>query len=425
MKNDFELPLIPELVSYLEEKKFKKLTDVQVKSFHALMENKNSRILAPTGSGKTLAYILPMVQYIKTVEWDQLPPGQPMAIILAPTRELATQITKVFKEVTHHAKLRVRQLQGGGAKAPQNKRLKMESFDVLISNPGRLVEYLDKGDIKLDSLQFVIADEADQLIAPTFIKEFEKLGKKLSGLSVRIALFSATEPTALSEFVAKVFPDKAFEMMNIGGANVLQKGIDTVNIYVGGKQKLEITELFIKKEAQGSGIIFLNRKEDAESLYTKLKELFPSKKFSMLHGDMEQAQRKMHFEKFRKTGGILVATDIAARGIDLTQLDWVLNYDLPFEAVYYVHRCGRVGRMGKEGRVYNLVSGKDTAIIARINKAIADQTALKIKALEVPQIKAQIKARAEKKKAPVSKVPVIKKTRPKLKPKRTPRYKRK
>ncbi|GAB4022627.1 MAG: hypothetical protein Fur0010_25860 [Bdellovibrio sp.] len=425
MTSEAEISMIEGIQSYLQEKKFKNLTEVQKKSFVALLENKNSRIVAPTGSGKTLAYILPVVQYIKSVEWDQLPEGSPMAIVLAPTRELATQITKVFKEVTHHAKLRVRQLQGGGAKAPQNKRLKTESFDVLITNPGRLVEYLDRGDIKLDSLQFLVADEADQLIAPSFIKEFEKIGKKLAGLPVRIALFSATEPESLSEFITRVFPDKNFENLTIGGSNVLQKGIETVNIYVGGKQKLEITELFIKKEAEGSGIVFLNRKEDAESLFNKLKEIFPSKKFALLHGDMPQNERKKNFEKYRKTGGILVATDIAARGIDLTQLDWVLNYDLPFEAVYYVHRCGRVGRMGKEGRVYNLVSGKDGAIIARINKAIAAQKALKIKALEVPQIKAQQKAKAAKKKAPVSKVPVIKKTRPQIKPKRTPRYKRK
>ena len=288
-----------------------------------------------------------------------------------------------------------------------------------------MLEWVQRGDIKLEQLQFLIADEADQLIAPSFLREFEKIGKILEKHQAKIALYSATEPTVLDELIAKVFPNRQFESVIVGGANMLQKGIDTFNIYVGTRQKVDVTELFIKKEASGSGIIFLNRKEDAVTLMDKLKEIFPAKKFTLLHGDMTQGERKKNFEKYRTTGGILIATDIAARGIDLQQLDWVLNYDLPFEAVYYVHRCGRVGRMGKDGRIYNLVSGKDGLIINRINKAIGEQTALKIKALEVPEIKAQQKAHIAKKKSKASAIPEKKKTRPQVKQKRTPRYKRK
>lgn len=424
MSVDITTELMPELQEFMKEKGFKTFTDVQVQAYKAMGQTHDVRILAPTGSGKTLSYVLPMVQYIKNIEWDSLPSGSPVAIVLAPTRELATQITKVFKDVAHHAKIRVRQLEGG-AKGPQNKRLKIQPFDVLVANPGRLLEWIQRGDIKLDQLQFLIADEADQLIAPSFLKEFEKIGKLLEKHQAKIALFSATEPSVLDELIAKVFPQRQFESVIVGSANMLQKGIDTFNIYVGTRQKVDVTELFIKKEASGSGIIFLNRKEDAESLIEKLKEIFPAKKFSLLHGDMTQAERKKNFEKYRTTGGILIATDIAARGIDLQQLDWVLNYDLPFEAVYYVHRCGRVGRMGKDGRIYNLVSGKDGLIINRINKAIGEQTALKIKALEVPEIKAQQKAHIAKKKKKASAVPEKKKTRPQVKQKRTPRYKRK
>jgi superfamily II DNA/RNA helicase len=201
-----------------------------------------------------------------------------------------------------------------------------------------------------------------------------------------------------------------------------------------------MTEAFLKNQAKGRGIIFVNKHDTVDSLMLDLSAKFPKMKFHALHGEMQARDRKKNYEQFLKAGGILIATDIIARGMHIEDLVWVMNFDLPFEAVYYIHRCGRVGRMNAEGFAYNLVTPKDVNIITRINEAIKNQSAIRLTSFDegkFASVKAAAKPKAstklDKKKQQLTdlKEKVFKKKRPSekkhlktIKTSSTPRYKR-
>ena len=201
-----------------------------------------------------------------------------------------------------------------------------------------------------------------------------------------------------------------------------------------------MTETFLKTQAKGRGIIFVNKHDTVDMLYKTLPEKFPKLKFHSLHGEMEARTRKKNYDQFLKEGGVLISTDITARGMDIDDLVWVMNFDLPFEAVYYIHRCGRVGRNQKEGFAYNLVTPKDMNIISRINEAIKNQSAIKLTSFDEKKFSAvkAIKAKAvgtkldkKKKQLETLKKKVFEKKKPGekrhlkvVKGSSTPRYKR-
>lgn len=402
--------------SFLAEHKIKEPTSIQKLVIPDFIKGKSVNVIAKTGSGKTFCFALPICELVKEAEESRgvVDPkkiqGKPRAVVLAPTRELALQLQKVFKSITHHAKLRVRMLAGGeGPKA--NHVLSRSQIDILIATPGRLSSALKRKELDLKETNYLIMDEADQLLEMGFRRDLENIYKSCDDSLVHLGLFSATHSESLDEFCRTIFSEIDFATYNSQDKNKLTQSVRTFNIYLKDDEKNKMTEAFIKNQANGNGIIFVNKHDTVNTLFVLLQEIFPKIKFHALHGEMEAKDRKKSYDRFLKQGGILISTDITARGMDIDELVWVMNYDLPFEAVYYIHRCGRVGRRQKEGFAYNLVTPKDMNIITRINEAIKNQTAIKLQAFDenkfskVRAIKAKtIETKLDKKKKQLEKL---------------------
>ncbi len=390
----------PTILAFLKENKLKTPTSIQSQVIPDFIKGKSVNVIAKTGSGKTLAFALPICELLKFDEED-FPVAntkenfaRPRAVILAPTRELGTQLFKVFKSIAHHAKMRVRLLAGGeGAKV--NHLLARDHIDILIATPGRLSNALKKKELNLKNTKYIIMDEADQLLDMGFRKDLVNIYGSTDSSLVHVGLFSATSSESLDEFCKTVFNEIEFASYNAEEKNKLSSSVRTFNIYVTDKEKNSMAEAFLKNQAKGRGIIFVNKHETVDSLMAEIAPKFPKMKFHALHGEMEAQERKKNYDRYLKEGGVLISTDITARGMHIEDLVWVMNYDLPFEAIYYIHRCGRVGRMNAEGFAYNLVTPKDANIVTRINEAIKNQSAIRLTAFDENKF-AGVKAIANK-----------------------------
>ncbi len=437
----------PSVLAFLEEHKMKKPTAIQTQVIPDFIKGKSVNVVAKTGSGKTIAFALPICELLKEDEANfpvadkKTAFGKPRAVILAPTRELGLQLHKVFKSVSHHAKMRIRLLAGGeGAKT--NHLLARDNIDVLIATPGRLSSALKKKELNLKETKYLIMDEADQLLDMGFRKDLVNIYGSTDASLVHVGLFSATHSESLADFCKTVFADIEFIDYNTEEKNKLTQTVRTFNIYVTDKEKISMTEAFLKNQAKGRGIIFVNKHETVDSLSLELAPKFPKIKFHSLHGEMEARDRKKNYDRFLKEGGVLISTDITARGMHIDDLIWVMNFDLPFEAVYYIHRCGRVGRMNAEGFAYNLVTPKDANIIVRINEAIKNQSAMRLTTFDEAKFAAvksktqpKVVTKIDKKKKELTelkekitfkkKKAILKKHVKTIKSSSTPRYKRK
>ncbi len=374
---------------FLKEAKIKTPTAVQEKVIPLFLKGETLEVVAKTGAGKTLSFALPLIQKLKEEELKKNKQeellGAPSAIVLAPTRELARQLYFIFKSISHHAKLRVRFL-GGGEGFKKLALLKKESFDVLISVPGKLIHNLDRKHIITDNLKYLILDEADQLLESSFFKDILTINKKIDLTNLQVGLFGATGTLDFVKKIKEAFPSIIFKRIVVDQENTLVPHLETFNMFIEASEKENVLKNFVKKKAKGKGIIFVNRQNEAVKIFNELCESVKHQNFIVLHGEMSAKDRKEAFERFVKEDGVLIATDIAARGIDIKDLYWVLNYDLPFEAVYYVHRSGRAGRGMKSGRVYNFITKFDTNLIARINTAIKNQTSLKLSTIKLKEV---------------------------------------
>lgn len=371
--------LAPEFQAYFKEVGIERPTSVQSKVVPQILEDKSVVCVAQTGTGKTLAYAIPLADLIKKNENPaNSKSGSPVAIVLSPTRELSTQIYKVFKEISHHVKFRTRNLSGGTSKTKMSSVSKSE-FEVLVSTPNRLLSSMRRKEIKFDNLLYFIFDEADQLFDMGFKRDIDNILKKIEFSQTNVNFFSATMPVDVELFIDEKFKKLKPVKITMGDSHKVQSKVDTFNIFISNNERNEMTKQFIKKTAVGRGIIFINQKNQAEDLYKFLKEAKEDFKIGLLHGDLTPAQRKkIHHDFSNKKFQILLATDIAARGIDIKDLNWVFNYSLPKSSIYYLHRSGRVARAGRKGIVYNLISSRDAGFIDKINEAIKSQSLMKI-----------------------------------------------
>jgi superfamily II DNA/RNA helicase len=422
MEHPFKQLNLTHLDGFIEEMKFKTPTDVQQKIIPLMLNGDNVLVSAPTGSGKTLTFAMPMVEMFKTIE-KQLgdETSAPYAVILAPTRELAIQIHSVFKSLAHHSKMRSRLLIGG-VKSKESKDNLRGSIDFLITVPGRFLSCLKKGEVKLTRMNHLVLDEADQFFDLGFKREMADIWSQIKELDIQLSLFSATKPKDMDKKVADVFDGATLKMVDVGGRNIVTKEIDTFNVMLHEGEKKEMLYALLKERARGTGIIFANRKEKVEEVYENIKDQVGSRTIHILHGGMQTRERNKSFKAFVKEKGLLICTDVAARGIDMKEVGWVLNYDLPVWSVYYIHRCGRAGRGGTKGFVVNFVTPKESHLLEGINHAIKNQSALRLDLLKQRSGTQKSKTAKTGKSAKVSKkaAAVKKKTR-----KHTPRYKRK
>jgi len=392
------LELHPAFKGFFTEQNFKKPTEVQRKTIPLLLARKSVVAVSETGSGKTLAYALPLFHALKTDEEKHganTLKGTPRAMVLAPTRELANQIYRVMKGVSHHVKLRVRLLTGGDSHE-RTKSMAHSSFDILIATPSRVKSAIKNKELSLGHLKIFVMDEADNLFEMGFKKDIEGMLLEADLSLLQLGFFTATMPPVFDAFLTERFPGKKLERVAFESASRPQVRIDTYNVRTEPEEKNRIVRMFLEKEAKGRGIIFTNQKNQAEEVFKFLKEKMPALKVKVLHGDMEADAREEALTSFiDKKAQVLVATDVAARGIDIEDLAWVVNYGLPKSAIYYLHRCGRVGRGGKHGVVYNLVASHDGKMITEINQAIQAQTHLPLQMIPDAKLNQQARDRAK------------------------------
>lgn len=397
-------------LTYIKEKSFKTPTKIQTLVIPEIIEGNSVVALAPTGTGKTLSFSLPLMEKVKEVENDlKKEKGSPLAIILSPIKELSYQIYEELKDISHHHKMRVRKLLGGTT-SKGTKELARKEFEILVASPERLASAVKNKEIKLDQVQFFILDEADQLLDLGFSNTIEKFYKEMR--SPVVGLFSATVPEKLEDFLKEPFQGLKFKKLVDEGAHKVAGNIETFNISVEIGKKNDFALEFILSSAKGQGLLFCNLKKNVKDLekylIAKREELLEKQKntknkqvkklkipsFAVFHGDLEAKERTKIITDFKKKKfSFLICSDIAARGLHIQQLTWILNYDLPSTPLYYLHRAGRTGRQGAPGKVFNFVTKakRDQLNIQKINKTIKNQLSFQID--EINYLDSAIKAK--------------------------------
>jgi superfamily II DNA/RNA helicase len=394
-----DVELHPSLNGFFEEKGFKTATLIQKRVIPEILDRKSLIVLSETGSGKTLAYALPIASRIKEREERtgvNTVKGAPYALIVAPTRELASQIFQVFKGISYHAKVRVRDLTGGDTHAKM-KSVASGSYEILIATPSRVKSALQKKELQLGQLQYVVFDEADQLFDMGFKRDLDFMIEYFDMNQVQFNFITATLPIEVENYIMEKFAEVKFTRIASDVSHAPQSRIETYNVKVTPEEKAMVVRMFLEKQAKGRGIIFTNQQNQADDLFKYLSEKMPKLKVRVLHGQLEKKERESAIRAFvEKKAQILVATDIAARGIDIPDLEWVVNFGLPKTGIYYLHRCGRVARGGRKGIVYNLVAHHDAKMIAMINQAIQTQQHLNLDIIPEEKMKAEKKVFVKK-----------------------------
>lgn len=395
----------PSLEGYFQEQGLKTATLIQKRVIPEIINRKSVVVLSETGSGKTLSYALPIVSNLKKREEKNgvnTQRGTPFALIVAPTRELASQIFNVFKGISYHSKIRVRDLTGGDTHAKM-KSVAASSYEILIATPSRVKSAIQKKELSLNQLQYVIFDEADQLFDMGFKRDLDFMIEYFDLSMIQLGFITATLPVEVENYIMEKFPEVKFQRIASDVSHAPQSRIETYNVKITPSEKDMVVRMFLEKQAQGRGIIFTNQRNQAEDLNKYLTEKMPKLKTKLLHGDLEKKDREAAIRAFvEKKAQVLIATDVAARGIDIPDLQWVLNYGLPKTGIYYLHRCGRVARGGRKGIVYNLVASHDAKMINQINEAIINQKHLNLDVIPENKMKEETKVAPKVEKKPAT-----------------------
>ena len=364
-----ELGLRQDLLTYIQKKGFKNPTEVQQLAIPKLLEDDKDLIVqAQTGTGKTAAFGLPIVQLI-----DQSK-NHVQAIVLAPTRELAIQVKDEIDSLCIGSDIRTVTIYGGQAIETQFKALK-KGPQIVVGTPGRVIDHLKRKTLNLEKVSNLILDEADEMLNMGFIEDLEVILAKTNPQK-RTCMFSATMPKRICELAENYMNSP--ETVRVKGQNISTDKIEQQFIKVKSKDKVEALSRYLQFEFNSHCIIFCRTRADVDSL---AKELNTRGVFCQgIHGEISQSQREKTLQSFReKHLKALVATDVAARGIDVTDVTHVINFSIPNDPETYVHRIGRTGRAGKKGKALTFVLPSEyrkLMFIQRITKMTIEQTEL-------------------------------------------------
>jgi ATP-dependent RNA helicase DeaD len=362
MKMSFEqLGLDSDLLQAVAGMGFTEPTAIQAQSIPVLLQGEKDFLgLAQTGTGKTAAFGLPLLQLID--------PGKkyPQALIVCPTRELCMQITHELDLFKQHKKgIQVTAVYGGASISQQVRDLKRGTH-IVVATPGRLIDLIERKAIDLENIKYVVLDEADEMLNMGFQEDVEFILKNAVNRD-SIWLFSATMPQAIRK-VVKTYMDNPAEV-SVGKVNAGNKSIDHQYYIINGNQRYEALKRLIDFNPGIYGLIFTRTKVDAQDITEKL--VREGYDVDAIHGDLNQGQRDKVMGAFRsKALQLLIATDVAARGIDVTGITHVINFELPDDMEVYTHRSGRTGRAGNTGICLSLVSAREAGKIRMIEKMI-------------------------------------------------------
>ncbi len=360
-----KLGLSENTLKAIEEAGYTKPTPIQEKTVPLLLDKKDVVALAQTGSGKTASFILPLLDILSR---GRAKARMPRSLIMEPTRELAAQVAEDFATYGKHHKFTVALLIGGESFGDQEKLL-AKGVDVLIATPGRLIDLHERGKILLNDVKMFVIDEADRMLDMGFIPDIEKIAKLLP--SHQTALFSATMPTAVEKLTKQFLKDA--EQITISQPTKTATNIEQYSLRVADKDKREALRAILRNEKLSQVIVFCNRKREVDIVTNSMKRY--KFKAGAMHGDLTQSERNKTLKAFKDGEiDILVASDVAARGLDVESLSAVINFHVPNNLEDYIHRIGRTGRAGKEGKAFTLVCPKEEknykVITANLKKTI-------------------------------------------------------
>ena len=346
-----DLGLSDELSRAVADLGYETPTPIQEKSIPVVLMGRDILGSAQTGTGKTASFTLPMIDILAS---GRAKARLPRSLILAPTRELAAQVADSFEKFSVNNKLSMALLIGGVSFADQNAALS-KGVDVLIATPGRLLDHFERGKVLLNDVKVLVIDEADRMLDMGFIPDVEKIVGLLPRMRQTL-FFSATLSDDIQKLGSKFVMNP--KIIEIAPPASTAETVAQHLIWTDSKAKRQVLRDLLAAEKVKNAVIFCNRKRDISTLVTSLTR----HGFSAvaLHGDMTQSSRLEALQKF-KDGDVplMIASDVAARGLDIAGLSHVFNFDVPMSAEDYVHRIGRTGRAGKSGRAFTIAAGKD------------------------------------------------------------------
>ncbi len=382
MKTFRELNLEERILKAIEKKGFEEPTPIQELTIPRLLScDVNLIAKARTGTGKTAAFALPIIQKIKEKS-DMVE-----ALILVPTRELALQVAEETSSFVLSSFPKVATVYGGASMVSQLKALK-EGVQIVVGTPGRVIDHLERGSLDISQIKYFILDEADEMLNMGFLEDIQKIFS-LANKEARILMFSATMPKPILEIASTFMPNyEIIEERSEEMAVVLQEQLFYV---LQEKDKIEALSRLIDSEMDFYALIFCQTKLDTEDVAKALEER--GYDACALHGDIPQTIREKILERFKKKSiKLLVATDVAARGIDIDSIGYVVNYALPFDSAIYTHRIGRTGRAGKKGVAISFARPNER----RRMEYIMRTTGYEIKEGRIPSIKEVIEKKRKR-----------------------------
>jgi ATP-dependent RNA helicase DeaD len=369
-----ELGLPPSLLQAIAQVGYEAPSPIQAMAIPPLLQGKDLLGQAQTGTGKTAAFALPILAQLEANA------GAPQALVLTPTRELAIQVAEAFQRYAHAIPgFHVLPIYGGQGYGTQMSALR-RGLHVIVGTPGRIIDHLDRGSLDLSTLRTLVLDEADEMLRMGFVEEVERI-LSATPKGRQTALFSATMPTEIRRIARTHLREPA--EITIAATTATATNIRQRHWLVSGMHKLDALTRILEVESFDAMIVFTRTKLGTEELAEKLQARgFPA---AAINGDMVQQQRERTIAQLREGEiNILVATDVAARGLDVERISHVINYDLPSDAETYTHRIGRTGRAGRSGEAILFVTPRERGLL----KAIERSTRQPIAAFELPTIRA-------------------------------------
>lgn len=369
-----DLALSDSVLKAIDDMGFEEPSQIQAEAIPVVLEGNDMIGQAQTGTGKTLAFGAPVISKIS----EEGVTNSIDALILTPTRELAIQITDELNRLAKYARTRILPVYGGQSIDRQIKSIK-RGVNIIVGTPGRIKDHINRRTIKLDSIKFLVLDEADEMLDMGFIDDIESIIKSSNG-DRQTMLFSATMPAPIKKLASRYMKNEVKHIAIIKNSLTVDK-IKQYYFEVKNKDKFETLCRIIDADEPESSIIFCKTKRGVDELVESMQ--VRGYNVEGMHGDMNQNQRINTLKKFKEnTLDFLVATDVAARGIDVHDISHVINYDIPQDIESYVHRIGRTGRANKEGIAYSLVTPKEYIMLKQIEKF----TKSKIKRKDIPTV---------------------------------------
>jgi ATP-dependent RNA helicase DeaD len=368
--SDFQFA--PEIMSALDALSFQTPTPIQQQTIPFLLAGKDVLGLAQTGTGKTAAFVLPLLQKLSTAKWSTAP----KALIITPTRELALQVEQHIKDLTKMMpKVESVALCGGQSYTPQVKQLK-KGCSIVVGTPGRILDHIRQNTLNLSQLEYFVLDEADEMLRMGFVEDVETILESMPDQR-QTALFSATMPPRIRQLVSHYLHQP--EVVEIAAETMLMPKIQQLFLFVAANQKTDALIKLLSIAEEGAKIVFVRTKQQTEVVAEALVQ--SGLRAIALNGDLAQAMRERLIQQFRRgSADVLVATDIAARGLDVSQVTQVINYDVPGDPETYVHRIGRTGRAGRTGQSILFVEPKQSRFLNIIER----HTQQRIQKMQVP-----------------------------------------